>query len=137
MNVLKDISLSAVAAGFVAVLIGLASSVAIVFQAADMAGANEALKVSWIMALGLGMGATCFFLSLWDKSPVITAWSTPGAALLATSLTEASYAEAIGVFIFAGGLMLLLGISGLFDRLMRWIPLPVACVKLGRACPNN
>ena len=130
MNVLKDISLSAVAAGFVAVLIGFASSVAIVFQAADMAGANEALKVSWIMVLGLGMGATCFFLSLWYKSPVITAWSTPGAALLATSLTGASYAEAIGVFIFAGGLMLLLGISGLFDRLMRWIPLPVACAML-------
>lgn len=129
-NIISDISLSAVVAGFVAVLIGFASSVAIVFQAADAAGANEAMKTSWIMALGLGMGATCFFLSWWYKAPVITAWSTPGAALLATSLTDASYAEAIGVFMFAGALALLIGITGLFDRLMRWIPLPIACAML-------
>ncbi|MBM6550269.1 benzoate/H(+) symporter BenE family transporter [Marinomonas ostreistagni] len=129
-KILSDISLSAVVAGFVAVLIGFASSVAIVFQAADAAGADEAMKTSWIMALGLGMGATCFFLSWWYKAPVITAWSTPGAALLATSLTGASYAEAIAVFMFAGALALLTGITGLFDRLMRWIPLPIACAML-------
>ncbi|RDL46102.1 hypothetical protein DN730_03425 [Marinomonas piezotolerans] len=129
-KLMSDLSVSAVVAGFIAVLIGFASSVAIVFQAADAVGASEAMKISWIMALGLGMGATCFFLSWWYKAPVITAWSTPGAALLATSLTQASYAEAIGVFIFAGGLALALGLSGLFDKLMRWIPLPIACAML-------
>ncbi|MCO4787326.1 benzoate/H(+) symporter BenE family transporter [Marinomonas atlantica] len=129
-DVFSDISLGAVVAGFVAVLIGFASSVAIVFQAADAAGATEAMKVSWIMALGIGMGGTCFFLSLWYKAPVITAWSTPGAALLATSLNGATYAESIAVFIFAGALALILGLSGLFDRLMRWIPLPIACAML-------
>ncbi|CUB03426.1 benzoate/H(+) symporter BenE family transporter [Marinomonas fungiae] len=129
-KILSDMSLSAVVAGFVAVLIGFASSVAIVFQAADAAGADDAMKVSWIMALGLGMGATCFFLSWWYKAPVITAWSTPGAALLATSLNEASYAESIAVFMFAGVLALVIGVTGLFDRLMRWIPLPIACAML-------
>ena len=129
-KILSDMSLSAVVAGFVAVLIGFASSVAIVFQAADAAGADDAMKVSWIMALGLGMGATCFLLSWWYKAPVITAWSTPGAALLATSLNEASYAESIAVFMFAGVLALVIGVTGLFDRLMRWIPLPIACAML-------
>lgn len=129
-KVFSDMSFSAVVAGFVAVLIGFASSVAIVFQAADAAGATDAIKVSWIMALGIGMGATCFILSLWYKAPVITAWSTPGAALLATSLNDATYAESIAVFIFAGVLAILLGVSGLFDRLMRWIPLPIACAML-------
>ncbi|MFD1383744.1 benzoate/H(+) symporter BenE family transporter [Rhodanobacter aciditrophus] len=129
-KVFSDMSLGAVVAGFIAVLIGFASSVAIVFQAADVAGATESMKISWIMALGLGMGATCFFLSWWYKAPVITAWSTPGAALLATSLTDATYGEAIGVFMFAGALALILGLSGLFDKLMRWIPLPIACAML-------
>ncbi|SBS31215.1 Inner membrane protein YdcO [Marinomonas aquimarina] len=129
-KILSDISLSAVVAGFVAVLIGFASSVAIVFQAAEAAGADEAMKISWIMALGIGMGATCFALSWYYKAPVITAWSTPGAALLATSLNGASYAESLAVFMFAGALALLLGITGLFDRMMRWIPLPIACAML-------
>lgn len=130
LKILKDFSLSALVAGFVAVLIGFASSVAIVFQAAQAAGADSNTIVSWIMALGFGMGVTCFFLSLWYRSPVITAWSTPGAALLATSLGTISYAEAIGVFVFAGLLTLLTGVSGLFDKVMRLVPLPLACAML-------
>ncbi|RBP84535.1 benzoate transporter BenE [Marinomonas rhizomae] len=130
LRILKDFSLSALVAGFVAVLIGFASSVAIVFQAAQAAGADANIIVSWIMALGLGMGATCFFLSLWYRSPIITAWSTPGAALLATSLGTISYAEAIGVFVFAGILTLLTGVSGLFDKVMRLVPLPLASAML-------
>jgi benzoate membrane transport protein len=130
LRILNDMSLSALVAGFVAVLIGFASSVAIVFQAAQAAGADSDTIVSWIMALGFGMGATCFGLSLWFRSPVITAWSTPGAALLATSLGTISYAEAIGVFVFAGVLTLLTGVSGLFNKLMRLVPLPIACAML-------
>lgn len=130
LRILNDMSLSALVAGFIAVLIGFASSVAIVFQAAQAAGADSSTIISWIMALGFGMGATCFFLSLWYRSPVITAWSTPGAALLATSLGNITYAEAIGVFIFAGVLTLLTGVSGLFDKVMRLVPLPIACAML-------
>ncbi|MCW4628434.1 MULTISPECIES: benzoate/H(+) symporter BenE family transporter [Marinomonas] len=130
LRILNDMSLSALVAGFVAVLIGFASSVAIVFQAAQAAGADSSTIISWIMALGFGMGATCFFLSLWYRSPVITAWSTPGAALLATSLGNIIYTEAIGVFIFAGVLTLLTGVSGLFDKVMRLVPLPIACAML-------
>lgn len=130
LKILKDMSLSALIAGFVAVLIGFASSVAIVFQAAQSAGADSATIISWVMALGFGMGATCFFLSLWYRAPVITAWSTPGAALLATSLGSISYSETIGVFVFAGVLTLLTGVSGLFDRVMRLVPLPLACAML-------
>ncbi|MBJ7554698.1 benzoate/H(+) symporter BenE family transporter [Marinomonas spartinae] len=129
-SILKDFSFSAVTAGLVAVLIGFASSVAIVFQAAKAAGADAHVIVSWIMALGLGMGFTCFMLSLWYKAPVITAWSTPGAALLATSLGSISYADVIGVFVFAGVLTLLTGVSGVFEKFMRIVPVPIASAML-------
>ncbi len=129
-KIFDDMSISAVVAGFVAVLIGFASSVAIVFQAAQSAGADATMIVSWIMVLGFGMGATCFFLSLWYRAPIITAWSTPGAALLVTSLGSISYSEAIGVFVFSGVLALLTGVSGLFDKIMRFVPLPIACAML-------
>ncbi|WP_102798219.1 benzoate/H(+) symporter BenE family transporter [Bowmanella denitrificans] len=126
----QDLSLSAVSAGLVAVLVGFASSVAIVFQAAQAAGADQAMMVSWIFALGLGMGLTCIGFSWYYKAPVITAWSTPGAALLATSLLGVPITQAIGAFLFSALLTLLLGLSGGFDRLMRRIPTSIASAML-------
>lgn len=130
MSIKNDLSLSAIVAGFVAVLVGFASSVTIVIQAAQASGANTSQLTSWITALGLGMGVSCFALSWYYKKPIITAWSTPGAALLVTSLQGVSYAEAIGVFVVTGALILFVGISGLFNRLMALIPYQVACAML-------
>lgn len=127
---ISDISLSATVAGFVAVLVGFASSVAIVLQAASAAGATQAMMASWLLALGIGMAATCIGLSWYFKAPIITAWSTPGAALLAGSLQGLSINEAIGVFLFTAALGVIIGISGWFDRLTRLIPLPLASAML-------
>ena len=126
---LNDFSLSAAVAGFVAVLVGFTSSVAIVFQAAQALGANTAQTSSWMWALGLGMGVTSLGLSLWTRQPVLTAWSTPGAALLAAT-AGISMPEAIGAFLVCGGLILLFGISGWFERVMDRIPMAVASALL-------
>jgi benzoate membrane transport protein len=127
---IQSISLSAIVAGFVAVLVGFASSVAIVLQAASAAGADNAIASSWLLALGIGMALSCIGLSWHYKAPIITAWSTPGAALLATSLQGLSINEAVGVFIFAAALGLIIGISGWFDKLSRLLPLPLASAML-------
>jgi benzoate membrane transport protein len=86
--------------------------------------------VSWVWALGLGMGLGCIGLSLYYKRPIIIAWSTPGAALLATSLSGASINHAIGIFVFVALLTTLTGLSGWFDRLTKHIPLPLASAML-------
>ncbi|OOG40432.1 benzoate/H(+) symporter BenE family transporter, partial [Polaromonas sp. A23] len=88
MQFFKDLNLSAFTAGFVAVLVGFTSSVAIVFQAAQAFNATPEQISSWMWALGLGMGLCSAFPSLWLKKPVMVAWSTPGAAVLATGITE-------------------------------------------------
>ena len=120
----------AVLAGFVAVLVGYASSAAIIWQAAAAAGANAHQVAGWMTALGIGMGVSTLALSWWYKAPVLTAWSTPGAALLATSLHGVTLAETIGVFIFANALILLCGVTGLFARLMKLIPHSLAAAML-------
>ncbi len=120
----------AVLAGFVAVLVGYASSAAIIWQAAAAAGATPQQIAGWMTALGIGMGVSTLALSLWYKSPVLTAWSTPGAALLATSLQGVTLAETIGIFIFANTLILLCGVTGLFARLMKIIPHTLAAAML-------
>ena len=78
MSLVRDLSASAVVAGFVTVLVGFASAAAIVFQAAGAVGASAAQVSSWMLALGVGMGLTCILLSLRYRVPVVTAWSTPG-----------------------------------------------------------
>lgn len=128
--VIRDFSISAVAAGFVAVLIGFASSVAIVFQAAVASGANPSQIESWIWALGIGMGVSTFGLSLYYKNPIIVAWSTPGAALLATSLQGESLAQTTGTFLFVGLLIFIVGLTGLFRRINQFIPMPIAAAML-------
>lgn len=120
----------AVLAGFVAVLVGYASSAAIIWQAAAAAGANAHQIAGWMTALGIGMGLSTLALSWWYKAPVLTAWSTPGAALLATSLNGVTLAETIGIFIFANALILLCGLTGLFARLMKLIPHSLAAAML-------
>lgn len=118
------------ATGFIAVLVGYTSSAAIVFQAAHAAGATPEQLASWLWALGLGMGTTCIVLSLRYRTPVLTAWSTPGAALLATGLVGVPMSEAIGAFLFASALMTVAGVSGGFDRIMRLVPPALAAAML-------
>src|SRR5450830_575099 len=117
-------------AGFVAVLIGFSSSAAIVFQAASAAGATPDQISSWIFALGLGMGLTCIGLSLYYRKPVVTAWSTPGAALLITGLAGLTMPQAIGVFMFSATLVTICGVTGWFARAMNRIPLSIAAAML-------
>jgi benzoate membrane transport protein len=98
LSLADDTSAAAIAAGFVTVLVGFTSSAALVFQAARAFDAGPAEIGSWILALGVGMGATCILLSLRYRVPVFTAWSTPGAAMLITAATGVSMNEAIGAF---------------------------------------
>ena len=126
MSFVRDLSVSAVVAGFVTVLVGFASAAVIVFQAAGAVGATEAQVSSWLLALGLGMGLTCSLLSLRYRVPIVTAWSTPGAALLATSGAGLSIEEATGAFLVSAALITLVGFSGWFERAMDRIPVPIA-----------
>lgn len=123
-------AVSHVAAGFVAVLVGYTSSVAIIFQAATAAGATAAELASWMWALGIGMGATCIGLSLFFRTPILTAWSTPGAALLVTGLDGLGMNQAIGVFLATSALITVAGASGSFQRLMDLVPRHLAAAML-------
>ena len=125
----NDLSLSAVIAGFVAVLVGFTSSVVLVFAAAQGLGATPAQTTSWMWALGLGMAVTSIGLSLWTRQPVLTAWSTPGAALLAGT-SGFGMGEAIGAFVVCSALILLAGLTRAFERVMDRIPQAIASALL-------
>ena len=132
MQFFKDLSLSAFTAGFVAVLVGFTSSVAIVFQAAQALGATPAQITSWMWALGLGMGLCSLVPSLLLRKPVMIAWSTPGAAVLATAGLAGGFSmgEAVGAFMVSAALVAVAGMTGWFERAMNRIPMEIAAALL-------
>jgi benzoate membrane transport protein len=114
-----------------AVVVGFASTILVIMQAAQAVGATPAQQASWAAALCFGMAITSFYLSWAHKMPIITAWSTPGAALIATSATGVTYANALGAFVVAGLLMCLAALIKPLARAIAQIPAPIASAMLG------
>ncbi len=132
MRFFQDLSLSTFTAGFVAVLVGFTSSIAVVFQAAQAFGASPEVITSWVWAIGLGTGLCTLLPSLLLRQPVMVAWSTPGAAVLATAGAAGGFslAQAVGAFMVSALLITLCGLSGLFERFMNRIPIALASALL-------
>jgi benzoate membrane transport protein len=128
----KDLSWSTFTAGFVAVLVGFTSSIAIVFQAAQAFGATQEMLASWVWAISIGMGLTTAIPSLIVRKPVMVAWSTPGAAVLASAGLAGGFTmgQAVGAFMASAALIVLIGASGWFEALTKRIPLSIASALL-------
>ena len=129
---LKDFSLSALITGFVSVLVGFTSSVAIIFQATQNLGATPEQTASWLWAIGMGMGIPSIVMSLATRKPILIAWSTPGAAVIgaAAAAGHLTMPQAIACFLLNGVLIAIAGFSGGFEKIMNRLPLPLASALL-------
>ncbi len=130
MRFFRDFSLTAATAGFVAMLVGITSSIAVVFQAARSFGADDRVITSWLWAIFVGMSVCTIVASLWWRKPFMVAWSTPGAAVLAAAGAGYTLHDAVGAFMVAAGLVVLVGATGWFERSMDRIPVAIASALL-------
>ncbi|MDA3542619.1 benzoate/H(+) symporter BenE [Acinetobacter sp. AOR18_HL] len=122
----NDWSISATVAGFLAVLISYSGSLIIFFQAAQRVHVSTDMMVSWIWGISIGAAVSGIYLSIKYKTPVITAWSAPGTALLVTLFPNVSLNEAVAAYITSAIVIFLIGVTGYFDKLLKWIPQDVA-----------
>jgi len=127
---LADTSPSAVVAGFIAMMTGYTSSLVLMYQAGQAAGLTTGQISSWIWALSIGMAVCSIGLSLRYRTPITVAWSTPGAALLITSLGGVSYGEAIGAYITCAVLVIICGVTGSFEKMVKRLPSSLAAALL-------
>jgi benzoate membrane transport protein len=121
--------LSVISAATVAALVGYAASVAIVLAAATALGATEAQAASWLLAVSLAKAAGSAFLSWQSRVPVVLAWSTPGAALVAAT-NGITLAEGAGAFLIAGALIAATGLVRPLGALVARIPDGIAAGML-------
>src|SRR5690606_34856753 len=122
----KGWPLSATVAGFLAVLIAYAGPAVIVVQAADVAGISNEMLSSWIWAISVGPAVAGIALSWITRTPIVTAWSAPGTALLVGLFPALTINEMVGAYITSAVIMFIVGITGYFDRLIRHIPIGIA-----------
>ncbi|OBQ51901.1 benzoate/H(+) symporter BenE family transporter [Halodesulfovibrio spirochaetisodalis] len=127
---LKNLSISHVSSGLAAILVGYTCSVVLVIEAAMGAGATPVQVGSWLFAIGVASGLTSIFFSMYYKVPVLTAWSTPGAALLASSVAGFSLSETIGACIITALLIIMTGATKSISNFIQKIPTALTTAML-------
>jgi len=134
---LRDMSARALVAGVLAAFVGFASSFAVIVNGLAAVGATQAQAASGLLAISVAMGVCGIVVSLRLGMPMSVAWTTPGAALLATTGPVAGgFPAAVGAFLLCGGLIV---VSGLFRPLGRWvaaIPAPLASAMMAGVLLN-
>ncbi len=118
---LADFAAPSVAA-LISVIVNYGGTFVLVFQAAQLAQLSPEQTASWVWSVSIGVGITGAWLSYRYREPIITAWSTPGVAFLATVMPFTPYGEVIGAYVISAIGFILLGMSGAFERLVRLIP---------------
>lgn len=121
--------LSLFSSALVAALVGYGSTIALVLSAAATVGASPAQTASWVFAICLSKAIGSALLSFMARVPVVLAWSTPGAALIAAT-SGIAMAEAVGAFVLAGLLVALTGLIRPLGRLVGLIPDGIAAAML-------
>lgn len=121
--------ISMISAALVAALVGYGSTIALVLSAATALGATPEQTASWVLAVCLAKAVGSASLSWWARVPVVLAWSTPGAALIAAT-QGVTMAQAVAAFVLAGLLIILTGVVRPLGRLVAMIPDGVAAAML-------
>lgn len=119
---LSDVSGSAIGAGFLAVLVSYAGPLLIYLSAAEAMGFSKEGFSSWVFAISVAAGLSSIGLSLWFRVPVAMAWSAPGTVLLISLGTSLSPAEMVGAYVAVAAVLVLIGVSGVFERLVQLLP---------------
>lgn len=125
-----DVSASAVLAGFIAVAVSYAGPLLVTLEAARAGNLTAAQTSSWVWAISVGSGLVCLLLSWRTRQPVMVAWSIPGAALLITMLGQYRFSDVVGAYLVCGIVSALLGVTGLFGRLIAAVPRPITAAVL-------
>jgi len=120
---------SLLSAALVAALVGFGSTMALVLAAAAAVGATPEQTASWVLAVSLAKAIGSAGLSWWARIPVVLAWSTPGAALVAAT-QGLSMEQAAGAFVLAGLLIAAMGLIRPLGRLVARIPDAIAAGML-------
>jgi benzoate membrane transport protein len=130
-NLPTSFTWGALLSGFLIVLISATGPIVILFQAAEAGKFTDQQLASWLLTVFIGSGVFGLVLTLRHGIPVIGAWASATTALLVTSFTQHSYPQVLGAYVVASIALIIVGLTGLFEKLMSLVPRPVVMAMLG------
>lgn len=130
-DLLKYTNGATLSSAIISTIFGCTGPCLVTIAAAQAAGFTNEETVSWIFGIYVFGGLLGMILALYYKLPISGAYSIPGATLMGTALAGYSFQEAAGAFVLAGIIVLLLGVTGLIGKVMRWLPLPIVMGMIG------
>ncbi len=126
----KAASWSALISGFIVVLISSTGPLVIVFQAARAGNFSPEQTSSWLLTIFVGSGLLGLILTMRHGMPIIGAWGSATTALLVTALPAHKFSEVVGAYFVASLGLLIVGATGIFNRLISMVPRPVVMAML-------
>jgi benzoate membrane transport protein len=120
-----NLNINTISSGIVAAIFGCTGPALIIIGGASSGGLTHEQTISWLFAVYFFGGLLGLFLSLKYKQPIAGAYSIAGAVLVAGALSHFSLQEAIGAYLVANLIVLILGVTGLINKVMNWIPVPI------------
>jgi benzoate membrane transport protein len=127
---MKSGLISVATAALVATVAGVGGTLPVVLAAAHAMGATPAQASSWVAGLGIATAVSSLYLSVRYRMPITGAWSTSGAALIASTQGVPGLHAAVGAFILAAVLILLTAAVRPLGRLIERIPASIASAML-------
>src|SRR5690606_33032060 len=128
-----SLNANSISAGLVAAIFGCSGPALIVIGAAQAGQLSNGQTVAWLLAIYVLGGIISLFMGMRYKMPITGAYSIPGAAIMVAAFAAFPFEEAVGAFIMAGVLVLILGVAGVIGRIMRWIPMPIVMAMIAGA----
>nr|WP_067286948.1 benzoate/H(+) symporter BenE family transporter [Marinobacterium profundum] len=129
----QALNLKSISAGVVAALFGCSGPALIVIRAAEAGQLSSGQTVAWLFAIYFLGGLISLGMALRYRQPICGAYSIPGAAILIAALGGLQFSEAVGAFIMSGAIVLVLGLTGVIGKLMRWLPMPIVMAMIAGA----
>lgn len=129
----RKLNINTITAGIVASVFGCSGPALVVMNAAANGNLTQAQTISWLFAIYFFGGLLGVLLAGYYKQPISGAFSIPGAVMLASALPLFPFNEVVGAYFVAGVVVLLLGVSGLIGKVMRWLPGPIVMAMIAGA----
>jgi benzoate membrane transport protein len=126
----RDLSVSSFTAGLLSVLVSITGPTVVVFKSAEVGHLSNLQTIQWLSIMWFVSGIFSWILTLRFRIPVLGAFATPGVALLVTSFAHATLPEIVGAYFVASALIFIIGVTGVFSTLIRYVPRPIVMAML-------
>ena len=100
-------------------------------EVAGRLGLSATESSSWIFIIWFAGAITSIALTLFYRLPIPITWTIPGLIYLGTLAGQFSFAEIVSANLVAGIAILVLGLVGIGERIMAWLPLPIVMGMFG------